>query len=53
MVFSVSIIQKTENNLELNADFILSPEDFNISIPKIIKPKIAETVTVNVNYILQ
>jgi len=47
------IIQKTGNNLELNADFILSPEDFNISIPKIIKPKIAETVTVNVNYILQ
>ncbi|WP_026713070.1 YceI family protein [Flavobacterium daejeonense] len=47
------VIKKTGNNLELNADFILYPEDFNISIPKIIRPKIAETVTVKVNYILQ
>lgn len=49
----VALIKKSENNLKLISDFTLLPEDFNISIPKIIKPKMAEKVKVHANFILK
>lgn len=47
------IVKKIESNLVLNSDFILSPEDFNISIPKIIRHKMAEKVQVHLDFLLK
>jgi len=34
----------------LTSEFIVNPEDFGIKIPKIIRKKVAETVTVTINF---
>lgn len=40
-------IKKHDKGLQLRSDFSLQPEHFNIKIPKIVRKKIAHTVTVS------
>lgn len=49
----IVLIKKSGNDLELISNFNLDPKEFNINIPKIIKPKMAETVQVQVNFLLK
>nr|WP_286941164.1 YceI family protein [Allomuricauda sp.] len=42
--------QKVGNTISLTGSFIVSPEDFNITIPKIVRNKIAKQVTVKVDF---
>lgn len=49
----VILLKKIGNDLELTSNFNLNPKDFNINIPKILKPKMAETVQVQINYLLK
>lgn len=48
-----ALIKKIGSDLELTSTFNLNPNDFNIKIPKIIQPKMAETVQVKVNFLLK
>ncbi|GEL12271.1 YceI-like domain-containing protein [Flavobacterium glycines] len=47
------LLKKMGNDLELTSNFNLNPKDFNITIPKIIQPKMAETVQVQIDYLLK
>ncbi len=49
----IVLIKKSGNDLELISNFNLNPKEFNINIPKIIKPKMAETVQVQINFLLK
>ena len=49
---SVAMIQKTEKGLEIKTNFKINTSDFNIKIPKIVKYKIAEVVTINSNFLM-
>lgn len=49
----IVLIKKSGNDLELISNFNLDPKEFNINIPKIIKPKMAETVQVQINFLLK
>jgi len=40
-------IKKTSSGLQLNAELLLSPSDFGIEIPGIVKDKIAKEITMN------
>jgi len=46
------LLQKTENGLEIVADFNVKPSDFNIKIPEILSVKVAETVNINTQFVL-
>ncbi len=45
-------LKKTNNEIELQSNFILKPEDFDIKIPGIVSKKIADEVNVSANYSL-
>ena len=47
------ILKPNEGHLLLEASFSVKPADFNIKIPKIVSNKIAETVNVNVSFLLK
>ncbi|MBA0883197.1 YceI family protein [Flavobacterium undicola] len=48
-----AIVKKSGEDIELVSDFDLTPADFNIQIPKIIRQKIAETVHVKATFLLK
>ena len=45
-----ALISIDGNTIQLFSNFILKPEDFDIKIPKIVRNKVAETVTVHLNF---
>ena len=47
------IVKKNGEDIELVSDFDLTPADFNIKIPKIVRQKIAETVHVKAVFLLK
>lgn len=47
------IVKKKGEDIELVSDFNLTPTDFNIQIPKIVRQKIAETVHVKATFLLK
>lgn len=47
------IVKKSGEDIELISDFDLTPADFNIKIPKIVRQKIAETVHVKTVFLLK
>lgn len=47
------IVKKSGEDIELVSDFDLTPADFNIKIPKIVRQKIAETVHVRTVFLLK
>lgn len=47
------IVKKSGEDIELVSDFDLTPADFNIQIPKIVRQKIAETVHVKARFLLK
>lgn len=47
------IVKKNGEDIELASDFDLTPADFNIKIPKIVRQKIAETVHVKALFLLK
>lgn len=47
------IVKKSGEDIELVSDFDLTPADFNIKIPKIVRQKIAETVHVKTVFLLK
>lgn len=48
-----AIVKKNGEDIELVSDFDLTPADFNIQIPKIVRQKIAETVHVKATFLLK
>ncbi|RVT72268.1 YceI family protein [Flavobacterium sufflavum] len=48
-----AIVKKSGEDIELVSDFDLTPADFNIQIPKIVRQKIAETVHVKATFLLK
>jgi hypothetical protein len=46
------MIQKTEKGLEIKTNFKVNTNDFNIKIPKIVKYKIAETVSIISDFLI-
>ncbi|HTG66392.1 MAG TPA: YceI family protein [Flavobacterium sp.] len=48
-----AIVKKSGEDIELVSDFDLTPADFNIQIPKIVRQKIAETVHVKATFSLK
>ena len=48
-----SKIKLTNNNIHIKADFSVTPEDFNISIPSIVRKKIAKKVDVSLDFELK
>jgi hypothetical protein len=49
---AVALIQKTEKGLEIKTNFKVNTNDFSIKIPKIVKYKIAETVTIKSEFLM-
>ncbi|MEZ4857909.1 MAG: YceI family protein [Flavobacteriaceae bacterium] len=49
---TVMALYKSGDSVKLTSKFDLQPSDFNIEIPKIVKNKIAEKVTITVQYSL-
>lgn len=47
---TIGKFKKTDSKIFLSSSFIVSPEEFNIKIPSIVRKKIAKTVSVNFNY---
>jgi len=52
-ISTTAILTKKGNDIELTSDFIVSPADFDIEIPKIVVNKIAKTVNVNSVFLLK
>jgi len=44
------LLNKVDNIIYINATFSVTPEEFNISIPKIIRKKVAQKIDVSVNF---
>jgi len=44
------LFKKIDNIIYINSTFSVSPEEFNISIPKIIRKKVAQKVDISVNF---
>ena len=49
---AVALIQKSEKGLEIKTNFKVNTNDFSIKIPKIVKYKIAETVTIKSEFLM-
>jgi len=49
---TIATFSKKENNIMMQASFVVRPEDFQIKIPKIVRNKIAKTVNIHLNYVL-
>jgi polyisoprenoid-binding protein YceI len=50
---TVVILRKLENKLEINSNFSIKMKDFNIEIPEMLSMKIAETVNIKSEFLLQ
>ncbi len=46
-------VKKINEDIELKSEFIVTPADFNIQIPKIVRNKVAETVTIKIDFLLK
>jgi hypothetical protein len=46
-------IKVAGNDVTVSAAFSVAPEDYNISIPSLVRNKIAKTVQINVNALLR
>ena len=51
-ITTIAMIQKTEKGLEIKTNFKVNTNDFSIKIPKIVKYKIAETVTIKSEFLM-
>lgn len=49
-IISEALISLTNDEILLKVEFISIPEDFNIKLPKVIRKKVAETVTVSIDF---
>ena len=47
---TIAIFTQKNNTLYLNANFSITPEDFNIKIPAIVSKKIAKKIMINLQY---
>lgn len=47
---TVVTIQKLKNNLNLSGSLFVSPEDFDIKIPSIVRDKIAKQIQISIDY---
>lgn len=47
------LISLTGDHIEVSTRFSLSPSDFNIEIPKIVRSKISETIEIETHYVLE
>ncbi len=47
---TVAIISKKGDQILVNSNFTVKPEDFNIEIPSVVASKIAESVNINLEY---
>ena len=45
-----ALIRKVGDNLFLDTQFVLKPEDFNIDIPSVVSSKIAEEIHVSASF---
>jgi hypothetical protein len=52
-ITTTALINKIGNDIELIAEFTVTPADFNIKIPKIVSQKVAETVDVKTHFLLK
>ncbi|GAA0729798.1 hypothetical protein GCM10009430_40310 [Aquimarina litoralis] len=43
-------LTKNDNNISISSTFITQPEDFNIKIPSIVSKKIADDISVSLNF---
>ena len=44
------LLKKIDNTIYINSTFSVTPEDFNISIPKIIRKKVAKKIDISINF---
>jgi polyisoprenoid-binding protein YceI len=51
-ITTIAMIQKTEKGLEIKTNFKVNTNDYNIKIPKIVKYKIAETVSIISDFLI-
>jgi hypothetical protein len=51
-ITTIAMIQKTEKGLEIKTNFKVNTNDFSIKIPKIVKYKIAETVSIISDFLM-
>lgn len=52
-ISTVAILQKTNDGLELTTEFNVNSKEFNIKIPEILSMKVAETVNIKTEFLLQ
>ncbi len=50
MIETEALLCKQDDKIILKGEFFVKPQDFNIKIPNIIRKKIAETITIKMNY---
>jgi len=47
------VLVSNSGKVFLSCNFVVKPQDFNIEIPSLVKNKIAENVTITVNFVLE
>lgn len=52
-ISTIAILQKTNNGLEITTEFNVNSKEFNIKIPEILSMKVAETVNIKTELLLQ
>jgi hypothetical protein len=52
-ISTIAILQKSNNGLEIIADFKVLSKDFNIKIPEILSMKVAETVNIKTAFLVE
>lgn len=52
-ISTVAILRKSSNRLEIITDFNVNSKEFNIKIPEILSMKVAETVNIKTEFLVQ
>lgn len=52
-ISSIAILSKSSDGLELTTEFNVNSKEFNIKIPEILSMKVAETVNIKTEFLLQ
>jgi hypothetical protein len=52
-IYTIVLLKKIDNKLEIVSNFTVNTKDFNIKIPEILSMKVAETVHIESRFLLQ
>jgi polyisoprenoid-binding protein YceI len=52
-ISTIAILSKSSNGIEIRTEFNVNSKEFNIKIPEILSMKVAETVNIKTEFLLQ